>query len=150
MFTDPIIDPMGSLIAEAKADPDLGALVSDRVRGFEPKGKTDTYEGDALGPGSYKSFVVISALSVPPHTRVPITFAEYTVRCYGVTAQGAWEVWAAFVKAFHMTGERVKGNGLGIYQTYILTGGSQDKDPDTDQPVVTGTMRVTTTTVAVA
>lgn len=150
MFTDPIIDPMGSILAEGKADPDVAALVGTRVRGFEPKGKTETYEGDALGPGSYKNFVVVAALSVPLHPRVPISFSEYSIRCYGVTPQGAWEVWAAWVKAFHMVDERVKGNGLGIYWTYILGGGTQDKDPDTDQPVVTGTMRVTHTTVAVA
>lgn len=149
MFSVPPPDPMGSLIAEAKADAHVAALVSDRVRGGEPKGKTETYEGDALAPGSYKAFIVISANSIPPHPRVPITFAEYTVRCYGSTYQNATAVWNAFVKAFHMTRERVKGNGLGIYFTRILTGGSEDKDPDTDQPLVTGSMRVTATTVPV-
>jgi hypothetical protein len=149
MLSVPQLDPMPSLLAWAKADGHIAALVSDRVRGYEPKGATDTYEGDALGSGHYKAFIVISALSVPLHPRVPVTFAEYTVRCYGVTAQHAWSVWAAFVKAFHMPGERVESNGLGIYQTFILTGGSQDKDPDTDQPVTTGSLRVTATTVAV-
>jgi hypothetical protein len=141
MLTVPQLDPMGALIAELRADPHVSALVGTRVRGFEPA------PGDALGPGSYQPFVVLVALSVPPHPRVPITFAEYAVRAYGVTAQGAWALWAAVVKALHMTGERVKANGLGIYQTFVLTGGSQDSDPDTTQPLVTGTIRVTATTV---
>lgn len=141
MLAEPQLDPMGALIAEARADPDLSALVSTRVRGFEPA------PGDALGPGQYQAFVVIAALDVPPHLRVPLTFATYGVNCYGSTAQGAWAVWGAFVKAFHMVGPRVKANGLGIYQTFVVSGGEQDKDPDTGQPVVRGTIRVTATTL---
>jgi hypothetical protein len=141
MLTVPQLDPMGAIIAELRADAHVAALVGTRVRGFEPA------EGDAQGPQAYQSFIVVSALSVPPHPRVPITFAEYAIRAYGRTAQGAWAVWAAVVKALHMTGERVKANGLGIYQTFVLTGGTQDSDPDTNQPLVTGTIRVTATMV---
>lgn len=141
MLDDPQLDPIGQLIAELKADGDVAALVDDRVRGFEPKGKSGSYEGDALGPGTYKAFVVIAALDVPVHPRLPIVLdGSYVVRCYGSTAQGAWAVWAAVVKALHATRPRRKSNGLGIYRTAVLTGGTQDKDPVTGQPLTEGTI----------
>lgn len=144
MLADPQLDPMGSLIGELRADADVAALVSTRVRGFEPA------PGDALGPGQYQAFVVLTALSVPPHPRVPVTFAEYGVRCYGATPQNAWAVWAAVVKALHQVGDRTKTNGLLIYRTFVLTGGQQDRDPDTQQPVVTGSIRLTASLQSVA
>lgn len=147
-MTDPQIDPMGGLILELREDADVAALVGVRVRGFEPQGATDTYEGDALGPGHYKAFVVLVALSVPPHRRVPVTWAEYGVRCYGRTTREAWDVWAAVAKALHAVGPRLRSNGLGIYATHV-TGGAQDKDPKTSQPVVTGTIQLIATTQAV-
>lgn len=156
MFSEPQIDPLGSLVTEARADMDLTALVGERVRGFQPKGPVRdaagniTYDGDALGPGHYKAFVVIAALDVPPHPQLPITFAQYGVRCYGTTPQNAWAVWGALVKAFHKVGPRVKANGLGIYQTAVISGGEEDLDPRTQQPVVTGTIRLIATAQAVA
>lgn len=149
MLTAPQLDPMGALIAEAKADLDVATLVSTRVRGFEPAPQTDTYDGDSHGPGEYKAFVVIAALDVPPHISLPITFADYALNAYGVTHQNAWAVWAALVKAFHKVGARMKSNGLGIYQSIVITGGAQDRDPDTQQPVVRGTLRIIATTLAV-
>lgn len=143
MLTAPQIDPMGSLIAELRADSSVAAVVglddrgNRRVRGFEPA------PGDADDVGSYKAFIVVTALSVPPHPRVPITFAEYGIRCYGATAQNAWAVWGAAVKALHQVGHRTKSNGLLIYRTLVLSGGQQDRDPDTGQPVVTGSIRLT-------
>jgi hypothetical protein len=137
MLADPQLDPMGSLIRELTADPDVAALVGVRVRGFQPG------PGDAKGPGEYQAFIVLTALSVPPHPRVPVTFAEYGIRCYGATPQGAWAVWGAVVKALHQVGPRTKSNGLLFYRTFVLTGGQQDRDPDTAQPVVTGSIRLT-------
>jgi hypothetical protein len=127
---------MGALVAEARADAHVAALVSTRVRGGEPGPE------DAKGPGEYQAFVVISALDAPPHISVPVTFAEYALNAYGATHQNAWAVWAALVKAFHKVGPRVKANGLALYQTFVVTGGTQDADPDTKQPVVRGTLRV--------
>jgi hypothetical protein len=74
---------------------------------------------------------------------VPITFAEYGIRCYGATPQNAFAVWGAVVKALHQVGPRTKSNGLLIYKSIVLTGGTQDRDPDTQQPVVTGSIRLT-------
>lgn len=150
MLTAPQLDPMGALIAELRADSSVSALVSTRVRGFEPAPAKDGQPADAQGPGNYQAFIVITALSVPPHPRVPITFAEYGIRCYGATAQGAWAVWGAVVKALHQVGPRTKSNGLLIYRTFVITGGQQDRDPDTSQPVVTGSIRLTASLQSVA
>lgn len=143
MLDDPQKDPMGSLITEAKADSDLTALVSTRIRGFEPA------PGDAKGAGEYQAFVVLSALDVPPHPRLPITDATYAIAAYGSTPQNAWAVWAALVKVWHGLGPRIGTSQLGIYRSWIATGGEQDKDPDTGQPVVRGTLRLIATAQAV-
>lgn len=142
-LTADMLDPLGSLITEARADSTLAGLTGSRIRGFEAA------EGDAKGAGSYQAFVVIAALSVPPHPRLPITFAEYGVACYGSTPQNAWAVWAALVRVFHGTTPRTKSNGLGIYRTAITNGGEQEKDPDTAQPVVRGTIQLIATAQAV-
>jgi hypothetical protein len=47
------------------------------------------------------------------------------------------------VKALHQVGPRTKSNGLLVYKSIVLTGGTQDRDPDTQQPVVTGSIRLT-------
>lgn len=143
MLTEPQLDPSGSLIVEARTDPDVAALVSNRVRGPEPA------PGDARGPGEYIAFVTVAALDVPPHWGVPVTFADYAINAYGTTFQNAWAVWAALVKAFHKVGPRTKANGLAIYQTLIASGGTEDNDPDTRQPVVRGVLRVVASTLAV-
>jgi hypothetical protein len=144
MLDDPQKDPMGTLILEARADADVAALVSTRVRGFEPA------EGDAKGPGEYQAFVVISALSVPLHPQLPITTAEYGIAAYGSTPQNAWAVWGALAKAFHGIGPRIASSGLGIYRSWAATGGEQDKDPDTGQPLVRGSIRLIATAQAIA
>lgn len=136
-------DPMGTLILEARADTDVTALVSTRVRGFEPA------EGDAKGPGQYQAFVVLSALDVPMNPQLPITDATYGIAAYGATPQNAWAVWGALVKAFHAVGPRVGSSGIGIYRSWA-TGGQQDKDPDTGQPLVRGVLRLIATAQAVA
>lgn len=143
MLEDPQKDPMGTLILEARGDADVAALVGTRVRGFEPG------PDDAQGPGEYQAFVVLSALTVPVNPQLPITDATYSVAAYGSTPQNAWAVWAALVKAFHAVGPRVGASGLGIYRSWA-TGGEQDKDPDTDQPVVRGVLRLIATAQAIA
>jgi hypothetical protein len=59
-------------------------------------------------------------------------------------------VWGAFVKATHRLTPRLKASGIGFYQSLVLSGGEQEKDPDTGQPVVTGAIRLIATTQAVA
>lgn len=142
-MTEPQLDPSGPIIVEAREDPDVAALVSARVRGPEPA------KDDAKGAGEYQAFVTVACLSAPPFFGVPITFAEYALNAYGVTYQNAWAVWGALVKCFHKTGPRVKANGLVIYQTLAISGGTEDSDPATKQPVVRGTIRVIASTLAV-
>ena len=141
---DPQLDPLGSLLTEIRDDIDVDTLVDGRVRGFEPA------PGDAQPTGKFKAFVVIVTLDAPPEMGIPVTFATYGVRCYGATPQGAWAVWGAVVKAVHMIGPRLKSSGLGIYQTIVNGGGDQEKDPDTQQPVVMGTIRLIATTQVVS
>lgn len=144
MLSVPLIDPMGSVIAELRADNDLDALVHGRVRGEEPA------PDDAKGPGEYQAFVVLTTFEDPPHPRLPIQRAVYGVNCYGSTFQNARAVWGAVVKAMHLVGPRIKANGLGIYISAIEGGGDTDKDPDTKQPVVRGVIRLTTTAYSIA
>jgi len=136
MLTEPQLDPMGALILELRADADVAALVDTRVRGYQPA------PGDALGPGEYRPFVVLQALTVMPHARVPVTWAEYAVRTYGATPQGAWAVWGAVVKALHEVGHRTTTAGQLFYKSIIVSGGTQDEDPDTHQPLVTGSVQL--------
>lgn len=143
MFSDPPTDPLGSLLVEIRSDVDVDDLVDGRVRGGEPA------PGDAKAAGSYQAFIVITTLDDPPHSRIPVRFANYALACYGATFQNASAVYAAVVKAIHRVGPRVKANGLGIYWTTVVTGGEQDKDPDTNQPLVRATIQLIGTTQAV-
>lgn len=157
ILIDTQLDPLGSIIAEARADTDLDALLDGRIRGGEPKPRrvdpttlAVLEEGDALGPGHYKAFIVLTLLDAPVHPQLPISLAtEYGVNCYGVTFQNATEVWLAFRRAFHKVRTRTKANGLGIYGSTIVTGGSQDRDQDTKQPIIRGVLRVLHTTSSV-
>ncbi len=144
MLDAPQKDPMGTLIVEARDDSDVATLTGGRVRGFQPA------EGDALGAGKYQAFVVLSALDVPVNPDVPITNAAYAIAAYGATPQNAWAVWAALVKVWHAVGPRIGSSGLGIYRSWIESGGEQDKDPDTAQPVVRGVLRLIATAQAIA
>lgn len=135
MLDAPLPDPMGELIVEVRSDPDVAALVVDRVRGLRPA------PGDAQPRGSYRAFVVLAALDAPPDPRIPVVRASYSAACYGATAQGAWAVWAAVAKAEHRRGLRTTRAGVGIWDSYA-SGGSEDEDPDTQQPVVRGVIEL--------
>lgn len=143
MLTEPLLDPLGALLVEIRDDVDVDSLVDGRVRGFEPAA------GDAQGAGSYQAFIVLVSLGGPPDPRLPVTFGTYAARCYGTTGQNASAVWGAVVKAVHMAGPRLKTSGLGIYLSAVIDGGEQSKDPDTQQPVVIGTIRLIATAQAV-
>jgi hypothetical protein len=136
-----MIDPTGALIVELRDY--LGdAGITDKVRGFEPA------PGDATKP--YQRFVVIVALDVPPDGRLPITDARYAFRCYGTSPQDAFAVYVGLCEAIHAIGPRVKTSGLGIYNSWVEVGGTAERDPDTKQPLVSGTIHLIATTQAVA
>jgi hypothetical protein len=92
---------------------------------------------------------VVSTIDDPPHPRLPIQRAVYSVACYGATFQNAREVYGAVVKAMHVIGERVKANGLGIYISVVDGGGEQETDPVTLQPCIRAMVRVIATAQAV-
>jgi hypothetical protein len=143
MLSEPMLDPTGALILELRADTDVAALIVDRVRGEEPAA------GDAQPKGSYKAYIVLATLGLPPDPFLPVTSATYGITCYGATAKDAMAVYAAVVKALHKKGPRTNGKGLGIYISSIVSGGEADKDPDTQQPCVRGTISLIATTQAV-
>lgn len=161
MFTEPILDPFPVVLGELRADVDVVAQVGTdafgrvRVRPDEPAGQSSssggavTYPGDARNPGQYQKFVVMTTLDEPPHPSVPILRGVYALNCYGATFAQARAVWAAVVKALHKVGARASGE-VGIYISVIESGGEKDKDPDTGQPVVRGTVRVTASALSIS
>lgn len=143
-----MIDLVGDIIVELREDLGVSALVGNRVRGQEPEGASPSYPGDARGPGEYVAFVVIVVLDATPMLRVPVQRPSFGVRCYGTDARNARAVFNAVVGALHDRGPRLRANGHGIYRSTV-TGGADDVDPKTDQPVVTGTIQLVATTQAV-
>lgn len=140
-----MLDPLGKLLTELRDDDAVDTLVDGRVRGFEPA------PGDAKPAGSYQAFVVISALDAIRENRSPTARWVYGVRCYGTTPQNAMAVYMACSDAIHHIGPRLRASdGLGIYISHDLSGGSAERDPDTQQPYVTFTVELLATTVAVA
>lgn len=144
-----MIDPMGPLIVELREDAGIAAIFDARIRGLEPHGATPSYAGDARGPGKYVAFLVLTALSLPPDTRVPVMWATIAFQSYGRTKEEAMAGYLAVVNALHRAGPRLRPGGLGIYRTNV-TGGEQTKDPKTQQPRVDGTIQLIATTQAVA
>lgn len=154
MYTEPLVDPFPVYLAELRTDSDVATLVGTdpfgrvRVRADEPAPASKnasgsiTYAGDVRGANDYQRFVVLSTLDEPPHPRVPIMRGLYVVSCYAATYQQARELWAAVVKAMHGVGARQSG-GVAVYESMVETGGDKDRDPDTDQPLVRGTIRAT-------
>jgi hypothetical protein len=151
---------IGALVTELRSDTDLATLVGRdlanrvRVRGGEPVGSMRQsggfYAGDARGAGDYQAFVVLVTLDEPVRGRVPIFDGYYGVNAYGSTFENARAVWGALVKAMHFAGGRTKVNGLHIYTSIVETGGTQDIDPVTQQPVVRGTIHIVASANAVA
>jgi len=135
MLDGPLPDPLGALIIEVRSSPGVAALVTDRVRGLRPA------PGDARPKGAYRAFVVLSVLDAPPDPRLPMARAVYGASCYGATGQQAMALWGAVAAAVHRAGVRRKASGLAIWDSFA-SGGSEDEDPDTQQPVVRGTLEV--------
>lgn len=147
-MSDPYVDLTPALVAELRAGTDIAALVGARVRTDEPHGATATYEGDARGPGEYVPFLVVSHLSLPADRRVPVMRAAFGLRCYGRTKEEATAIFLAVAGELHDRGPRLHTDGTGIYSSAV-TGGAKDRDPKTNQPVVTGTIELTASTMVV-
>lgn len=125
-----MIDLTGKLLIELRDDLEVDAIVDGRVRGFEPA------PGDIQPKGSYKAFVVIVALDTVRMMRSPVQRATFAIRCYGATPQGAMALYGACSDAIHNIGPRLHSD-TGIYISADTTGGTAEKDPDSQQPYVT-------------
>lgn len=150
-------DPMGKLLIELRQDAAVAAIVgvnptsaTPRVRAVRPAPKTNSYDGDAHGPGEYRAFVVVTNLGGPRWYRVPIQQPRFLARCYGRDAVEAAELGRAVSDSIHYIGPRVHSGGLGFYSSFDSNGGEQDEDPDTQQPLTTVFIDILATTQAVA
>jgi hypothetical protein len=135
---------LGGLITELRDDEPTRTLVAKRVAG-----QVDA-AGFAKGPGEYQAFIRLVILDAPPDPDVPVMFAKVAGSFYGVTPQNAWEVYWAAVRALHRAGPRLRANGLGIYQSLVVSGGDQGQDPDTHQPVVQAVIDLIASTQVIA
>ena len=149
-------DPMGRVVVELRADAAVAAIAAAnpsaaaaRVRPSNPAPKTDSYEGDAHGPGSYRAFIVIRELSTTRDHRVPIQRPRLALLCYGRDDIEAARLARAASDAFHGRGPRVAGNGLGIHVSYDAGSDGVERDPDTGQPYATVLIDLLATTQAV-
>lgn len=125
-----MIDPLGFLVSELRT----AGIASGRVRGAEPAPASEGYEGDALGPGDYKRFVVLSRLSTRRLPRTPIQTVRIGVKAYGATFQDASALVGEVSDAISNIGPRLSGSGVAIYRSQDGGGGGASRDPDTDQP----------------
>lgn len=142
-------DSLGKVIIALREDDDVAAI-TERIRGFEPgPGDADT-DAQASGPRFKHAFVVLSTLATPRMGRLPVQRPRIGGRFYGRTPQEAMALYVACSNALHLPGPRVHSNGLGIYTSLDETGGSQDKDPDTQQPFVSAVFELFATTQAVS
>jgi hypothetical protein len=146
-----MLDVLPKLIVEMREDAAVAAIVganptvaTPRVRGFEPK------SDDVQPSDRWRAFVVIVQLDVPRDRRVPVQRPSYAFRCYGRTLEEARDLYMACSDALHDVGPRVHANGLGIYISADVSGGTPDIDPDTRQPLYEFTAQLIATTQAVA
>jgi hypothetical protein len=137
-----MIDVVGKVLDELRGDTGVASITA-RIRGHVPG------PNDANGPGEYVPFVVVSDLGGPPLTRVPVHFPRVSIRCYGVTPQGAKALYVACSNAIHDLGPRTVGT-IGFYRSKDTTGGEEGTDPRTKQPYVEFTAEYIAAAAAVA
>ncbi len=148
-----LADPVGKVLTEIRASADVTSWgqwgSADRVRPGEPKPKDASYEGDALGPGQYKRFIVVSVLGRARQRRLPVQEVRLSVRVYGLTAQDAGAGAMAVSAAIHAKGPRI-GSGVGIWNSWDELGEGYEKDPDTKQPYETVVVSIDAATLPMA
>jgi hypothetical protein len=120
-------DPLGYILTTIRDDVYVSAITS-RIRGGEPA------QGDALGPGAWVPFVVLTRLGTLREKRLPVQEVRILAACYGVTYQGAAELAGAVSDAIHAMGARISTGGVGIWLSFDDGGGGATTDPDTGQP----------------
>ncbi len=135
------LDPLGQVLTDLRT----ANVASGRVRGGEPQGITRDYEGDALGEGHYKRFVVLSHLGRQRIQQAPVQEVRIGFRAYGATFQDASALSYDIGDALHLTGGRAAGSGGWIYQSIEEEAGAATRDPDTQQPYESGVIVVMAT-----
>jgi hypothetical protein len=141
-MTEPLVDPTGFLLTSLRDDPGVVALNAP-VRGGEPAGRvvkadgTVISEGDALGPGRYKRFIVLVRLGTTRRPHAPVQEVRYAARCYGATFQDAALMAGTVSAAIHDRGVRISPGGISILNSLDDGGEGAAKDPDTAQPYET-------------
>ena len=122
-----MIDPMGRILTEIRDNVAVAALTT-RVRGGEPA------PGDALAPGSYQRFVVLTRLGSQRLKRAPVQEVRIVAKCYAETFAGAAVLAGAVSDAIHNIGPRRSASGVLIYRSFDDIGMGAEKDPATGQP----------------
>jgi len=126
-----LLSPLAAAIAEL-ADDSVVKAITTRIRPVEPGAN------DALGPGKWIPFVVVSVLDAPWQANTATSSVTLGLRCYAATFAGAEALYLACAAVFHRKGPRIATSRLGIYNSLVTGGGVFDKDPDTKQPLVHG------------
>jgi hypothetical protein len=134
-------NPIGQVITDLRT----ANVATRRVRAFEPASAKDGYEGDALGPGHYKRFVVIVQLGRQRFGQAPVQLFRLGFRAYGATPQDAGALAGDVSDALHLAGGR-GSTGRWIYESVEESGGSPTKDPDTGQPYESGVIALIAST----
>jgi hypothetical protein len=130
-----VIDPTGTLVREIRAYPAVAAITA-RIRTVEPA--ADDIRGGGTGD-PYVPFVVISRAGAPRERRVGVQRARYGVRAYGTTPTQATALYGAVSDAIHNAGPRIHAaTGVLVFRSYDDTGGTADRDPNTQQPLEQG------------
>jgi hypothetical protein len=123
-----LVDPLGFVLTTIRSDATVAAITT-RVRGGEPA------PGDALGPGKYIPFVVLTKLGHSRLKRAPVQEVRLAAKCYAATNQAADALGGAVSDAIHAAGHRISSSGVSILGAFDDGGEGASKDPDTGQPV---------------
>lgn len=135
------MSPLAAAIAELRADAAVSAITA-RIRGVEPGA------GDALGPGEYQAFVVLSVIDAPYIGRSGVRDATIAIAAYADGWPEAEALYQACEAVFRDRSARTVGT-VGVYHSQVVSGGAPDRDPDTHQPLFRGIVSYPTTTAAV-
>jgi hypothetical protein len=129
------LSPLEAAVTELLAAVTVTATTT-RIRAVEPA------PGDALGAGHYLPFVVLSQLDAPWTPGTGTASVTIGIRAYAATYPAAEALCLACLAVFHRKGPRIAVSRLGTYSSVAEGGPTLDKDPDTQQPLAHGIVRL--------
>ena len=144
-----VLSPLLAAVAELAADSAIQGIVGLDAGGTRRVRPTEPGPGDALGPGLYQAFVVVSILDGSPLAHMGIRDNTLGIRAYAETYPKAEALWLACESVFRDRGARIATSRLGIYHSQVTGGGMADRDPDTRQPLFHGIVSYPTAIAAV-